>query len=56
VALEYHLPITGALDLRFVGRADVHPFTTDELGSRGFGGSQYVARYSLGVGIWRFRS
>ena len=30
--------------------------TYAELGSRGFGGSQYVARYSLGVGLWRFRS
>jgi len=51
VALEYRLPVSSKLDLRFVGRADVHPFTTDELGSRGFGASQWVPRYALGVGL-----
>ena len=54
VALEYRLPISEALDLRIVGRADVHSFTTDELGSRGFGATQWVQRYALGVGLWRF--
>ncbi|HEX5817875.1 MAG TPA: hypothetical protein VFY20_03300 [Gemmatimonadales bacterium] len=56
VALEYRLPISSALDLRIVGRADVHSFTTDELGDRGFGASQWVQRYALGVGLWRFGS
>lgn len=54
VALEYRFPVSTRFDVRIVGRADVHPFTTDELGSRGFGASQYVPRYALGVGLWRF--
>jgi len=54
VALEYHLPISSSLDLRIVGRADVHSFTTDELGQRGYGAAQWVQRYALGVGLWRF--
>jgi hypothetical protein len=54
VALEYHLPLSSSLDLRIVGRADVHSFTTNELGERGFGASEWVQRYALGVGLWRF--
>jgi hypothetical protein len=56
LALEYRVPLTDAFDLRIVGRADVHSFTTDELASRGFGASQWVQRYALGVGLWRFGS
>ena len=41
LALEYRVPLTDAFDLRLVGRADVHSFTTDELSSRGFGASQW---------------
>ena len=33
---------------------DGQPFNTAELGQRGFGGSQWVQRYALGVGLWRF--
>ena len=54
VALEYRLPIAKSFDLRIVGRADVHPFNTQELGQRGFGGSQWVQRYALGIGLWSF--
>jgi hypothetical protein len=54
LALEYRFAVTKAFDLRLVGRADVHPFNTKELGARGFGGSQYVPRFALGIGLWRF--
>jgi hypothetical protein len=53
LGLEYRLPLSSSLDVRLHGRADTHPFTTDELGRRGFGGSQWVPRVALGVGIAR---
>lgn len=53
LGLEYRLPLHRSFDLRINGRADIHSFTTDELASRGFGDTQWVPRFAIGVGLAR---
>lgn len=53
VGLDYRIPVHRAFDVHLAARADLHPFTTEELRDRDFTSSQWVQRYSLVVGVAR---
>ena len=53
--LDYRPPLLSKWDLLLALRYDFHRFTTDELSSRGFSGSQGVQRLSLSAGLARAR-
>jgi hypothetical protein len=53
--VDYRPPLLRNWDLMFSLRYDFHRFTTDELQTRGFTGSQGVQRLSASVGLARAR-
>jgi len=53
--LDYRHPVMTRWDLMLSGRYDFHRFTTDELVTRGFSGTQGVQRLSVSVGLARGR-
>jgi hypothetical protein len=53
--VDYRPPLQRNWDLMFSLRYDFHRFTTDELRSQGFTGSQGVQRLSASVGLARAR-
>ena len=52
-ALEYSRALTSSLRLRALLRYDIHAFTTKQLQSNGYTGSQTVHRATVGVGVSR---
>jgi hypothetical protein len=52
-ALEYRKVITNNYRLSGILRYDLHGFTTDQMASAGYTGSQTVHRIMLGVGVGR---
>lgn len=51
--LEYRRPLTPIYTLSGIVRYDLHGFTTEQLRSSGYTGSQMVHRVMLGVGVAR---
>jgi hypothetical protein len=51
--LDYRRPIMSSWDLSAALRYDFHRFTTDELVTRGFSGTQGVQRVSISLGLAR---
>jgi hypothetical protein len=51
--LDYRRPVMSSWDLSAGLRYDFHRFTTDELVTRGFSGTQGVQRVSISVGLAR---
>jgi hypothetical protein len=51
--LDYRRPVMNSWDLSAALRYDFHRFTTDELVTRGFSGTQGVQRVSLTLGLAR---
>ena len=53
--LDYRYPVMSRWDLMVSLRYDFHRFTTDELVTRGFSGTQGVQRVSASIGLARAR-
>jgi hypothetical protein len=53
--LDYRRPVMTNWELMVSGRYDFHRFTTDELVTRGFSGTQGVQRVSVSLGLARAR-